>query len=119
MATADSLESNPIISPETQRVVDQVQRYFQQQWQSSGAGPQVRPLANPLAYRLQLSNAGDVISFTGLDETSEAYRDRLFPPNSSPTFVVTPPTENPQVPALELDLRIILNQNGQVEVSPF
>lgn len=123
--TATSSESNSIVLPETQRVIDQVQRYFQQQWQSSGRDPQVRPVANPLAYRLQLSNAGDVISFTGLDETSEAYRDRLLPPNSLPNFAITPPAENPQAPASEqspsseLDLRIILNQNGQVEVSPF
>ncbi len=114
-ATSAIPESNPIVSPEAQRVVGQVQRYLQQQWQSSGGGP----LASPLTYRLQLSDVGDVVSFTALDETSVAYRDRLLPLESSPTFATAPSAENPQALASELDLRIIVNRNGVVEVSPF
>ncbi|MEL6552005.1 MAG: hypothetical protein AAFQ63_00890 [Cyanobacteria bacterium J06621_11] len=81
----------------------QIQSYFQQRSQLSDT--------RPLTYRLQLSETGEVASFVGLDEVSQAERDRLLPADNSPTFSVG----NAVTPRA---FRIVFSQNGVVEVSP-
>ncbi len=101
-----------VVSPETQQVISQVQAYFVRQWQGGTVGP--------LLYRLQLSTTGEVVGFVALNNAAEDYRDRILPLDNAPAFAVPySDTENPQVPASALNLRIILNQNGRIEVAPF
>ena len=96
--------------PSSAIATNQVQTYFQQRWQTGERGP--------LAYRLQLNSAGEVISFIGLDDASQAERDRILPTDTPPTF--EPSSLPSSAPSNEsLVLRVQLNQDGTVEVTTY
>jgi len=84
----------------------QVQTYFQSRWQSIRA-PLSAALSAPLRYDIQLSETGEIVSFLGLDETAQAYRDRLLPEADSPRFSAS---EN------ERRLRLEISVDGYVSV---
>ena len=99
-------QSRAELERETVRL--QVKNYFQTQWQNRDELIRDGSISAPLSYELQLSETGEAISLTGLDEMASAYRDRLFPESSLPQFS---PTAN------GLRLRIEILPNGQVLVS--
>ena len=88
------------ISSEAEAIA-QVQQYFLGQWQAEEDGP--------LRYQLQLSAAGEVISFAALDERSQMYRDRILPTDMPPSF--TPPNNGQG-----LTLQLTFTAGGQVQV---
>jgi len=100
--SAEALSRAPV--PSAAPVISQVQTYFQQRWEGSAT--------DTLTYRLQLNAAGEVISFIGLDDASQAERDRRLPTDAPPVFDLTTAEETPV-------LRILLRQDGTVEVTPF
>ncbi|MEL7330841.1 MAG: hypothetical protein AAFN12_01265 [Cyanobacteria bacterium J06560_2] len=106
--TAESAIPEASVSASTVDVIGRVQTYFQQRWQTDPEGS--------LTYRLQLSVSGEVVSFIGLDDRSQVERDRLLPTNAPPTFTL-PSTTDGEPP--DLVFRVVLSQDGSVEVSPF
>lgn len=95
-ATAD-------VQTDESNTIAQVQRYFQAQWQASAQDVQL-----PLAYELQLSKSGEVISFAGLSNTAQAYGDRLLSPTP---LTFSNSADEP------LTLRLMITVDGIVQVS--
>lgn len=89
---------------ENSDIIAQVQRYFQNQWQTSDQTVQL-----PLSYQLQISRSGEVTSFTGLSDAAQEYRDRLLPAD--------PPTFSRSADQA-LTLRLTLTADGLVQVEP-
>lgn len=83
-------------------MVEQVQSYFQSQWQAT-------PSSQTLSYEVQLSETGEVVRFVALSEAAQNYRDRLLPENQPLVF---PPSS----PGAGLSLQLDLLPNGQVQV---
>ncbi len=105
------------IPPSTANVITQVQSYFQVQWQAVRAADR-QALQVPLAYRLQLSETGAIMSFTALNDQSQVWRDRLLPTSNPPTFD-TMTTDSAQPDGSAIVLRLTVTTDGQVQVSEF
>ncbi len=105
-------------STETQALVqqasvtlDQVQNHFQSRWQA------IKPAAvsETLSYEVQLSETGEVVSFVGLSEAAQAYRDRLLPADQPLIFPLELPPGSPEQSA-GLTLQLDLLPDGQAQV---
>lgn len=98
-----SAAADAALQAEALDIIAQVQSYFQARWQASDQAVQL-----PLAYQLQLSSTGEVISFTGLNDAAREYRDRLLPAD--------PPTFSRSADEA-LTLRLTLTADGLVQVT--
>lgn len=107
-----SIESalEPSVPVNSERI-GQVRTYFQQRWEANDDGP--------LVYRLQIADSGDVISFTGLTETSVTYRDHILSLETPPTFAPLPQAETDESGEGYSVLRVVLATDGQVQVTAF
>ncbi len=101
----------------TTEVIAQVQSYFDSRWQAIRA-TNGQALRAPLVYRLQLSETGEVVSFTALNDQAQVWRDRLFLSSNPPTFSAMT-TTSAQQNSPNLVLRITVTTDGQVQVSEF
>lgn len=107
---AATSDSETLEAPST-RLSEQIQSYFQQRLLSSGLNTVE---VGPLVYRLQVSEAGEVVVFVALDDASETYRNTLLPEDSLPVFAAD--SDDRAVSARAF--RVLFNQDGVVEVSP-
>ncbi len=101
----------------TADVIAQVQSYFHSQWQAIRSADRLA-LQAPLVYRLQISETGEVVSFTALDEQAQRWRDRLFFANNPPTFSAMTAASDQQNSS-NLVLRLTVTTEGQIQVSEF
>ena len=82
-----------------------VRKYFSRQWSPNAS------LQAPLSYRLQLSEFGEIVSFSALTEAGGRYRDRLLPDRS-----ISFPPSNSAGLGNGLTLTITVSADGQVQV---
>jgi Domain of unknown function (DUF4335) len=100
--TSSATASNQNLAQQDLIAIEQVQNYFQSQWQATAS-------SQTLSYEVQLSETGEVVSFVALSEAAESYRDRILPDNQPLVF---PPSS----PGAGLSLQLDLLPNGQVQV---
>jgi len=110
---ADSLGAASMSEAAITGTLDQVQAYFQSRWQTSEE--------NSLRYELQLSAEGEVVSFVGLDDVSQAQRNRILPADVPPPIFPRPSTADTDSNGslAPLSLRIVLQPDGLVQVTAF
>ncbi len=91
--------------------IEQVQSYFQSQWQA------IKPavISETLSYEVQLSETGEVVGFSGLNEAAEAYRSSLLPADRPLVFPLElPPNSTDQSAGLTLQLDLLPDGQAQV-----
>ncbi|MDB9311981.1 hypothetical protein PN462_02625, partial [Spirulina sp. CS-785/01] len=98
---SEAQESESITRRPSAPQVAEVQRYFQQQWQPPA------PLEQPLDYRLQLNQQGELERITPLNEAAKTYLDQTGMPLLGQPFV-SPLSSN------SLQLRLRLGVDGSV-----
>ena len=99
-----NLSQGAIVQQEAETIT-QVKNYFTNQWSDN------ENVSSSLSYQLQLSSAGEVVSFTALTEASSIYRDRLLPDKS----ILFPP-DNSAAISDGLTLKVTVMPDGQVVV---
>ncbi|MGB3300260.1 MAG: hypothetical protein WBA76_18515 [Phormidesmis sp.] len=99
--SSSTVDSARLLEP---RAIAQIQRYFEAKWQENGLA-----LSEPLRYSLQLSTAGEVVSFTALSSAAETYRDRLISSEQPLKFSLEGAAER-------MTVQINILPSGQVQV---
>ncbi|MEL7352281.1 MAG: hypothetical protein AAFN38_12715 [Cyanobacteria bacterium J06560_5] len=109
---------------DTTKVADslltEVQTYFEARWSPILAADQAadQGVEESLRYQIQLSAAGDVVSFTALNEVAQVYRDRLVPADTPLSFAsgVSGDAEMERL-GEAITIELVLMPMGQVQVN--